>query len=120
MPASSGTIGFGKVYPDRLYDVGICEQHSFGFVQGLTVAGYLPVLAHYSTFAQRGYDQFFQEIVDRFDRSNEGFKGLLARIRSVLAMIVGLHVAFRHTCRMIQIVARNAATGHCKRIACIG
>ena len=67
MPSGTGLSSFGKVYPDRLYDVGICEQHSFGFVQGLTVAGHLPVLAHYSTFAQRGYDQFFQEIVVQRD-----------------------------------------------------
>jgi 1-deoxy-D-xylulose-5-phosphate synthase len=46
-----------------MYDVGICEQHSFGFAEGLAIAGMLPVVAHYSTFAQRGFDQLFQELV---------------------------------------------------------
>lgn len=63
MPSGTGLRVFGKVHPERMYDVGICEQHSFGFVQGLRLAGRRPILAHYSTFAQRGYDQLFQELV---------------------------------------------------------
>ena len=55
------------MYLDRMYDVGICEQHFFAFVQGLILSGQLPVLAHYSTFAQRGFDQFFQEVVVQRD-----------------------------------------------------
>ena len=43
--------------------MGICEQHSFAFAEGLAISGMLPVVAHYSTFAQRGFDQLFQEIV---------------------------------------------------------
>ena len=50
-----------------MLDVGICEQHSFAFVQGLASADLHPVLAHYSTFAQRGYDQLFQELVVQRD-----------------------------------------------------
>jgi 1-deoxy-D-xylulose-5-phosphate synthase len=45
-----------------MYDVGICEQHSFAFAQGLAISGQRPFLAHYSTFAQRGFDQLFQEV----------------------------------------------------------
>ena len=67
MPSGTGLRAFAKNYADRCYDVGICEQHSFGFVQGLAVAGLHPFLAHYSTFAQRGYDQFFQELVVQRD-----------------------------------------------------
>lgn len=67
MPTGTGLATFAKAYPDRMYDVGICEQHSFAFVQGLVLAGQLPVLAHYSTFAQRGFDQFFQEVIVQRD-----------------------------------------------------
>jgi 1-deoxy-D-xylulose-5-phosphate synthase len=67
MPSGTGLRQFGQAFPDRMYDVGICEQHSFAFVQGLAVAGMRPVLAHYSTFAQRGYDQLFQEVVVQRD-----------------------------------------------------
>lgn len=67
MPSGTGLRTFATSFPDRTYDVGICEQHSFGFVQGLTVAGLHPILAHYSTFAQRGYDQLFQELVVQRD-----------------------------------------------------
>lgn len=63
MPSGTGLRQFAQTFPERMYDVGICEQHSFAFAQGLAVAGQLPVLAHYSTFAQRGFDQLFQEIV---------------------------------------------------------
>ncbi len=63
MPTGTGLRAFAEQFPDRMYDVGICEQHSFGFAEGLTIAGLKPVVAHYSTFAQRGFDQLFQEVV---------------------------------------------------------
>jgi len=63
MPSGTCLKQFGVRHPDRMYDVGICEQHSFAFAEGLAVAGLRPFLAHYSTFAQRGYDQLFQELV---------------------------------------------------------
>ncbi len=63
MPSGTGLKAFGQQFPDRMFDVGICEQHSFGFAEGLIIAGLRPVLAHYSTFAQRGFDQLFQEVV---------------------------------------------------------
>ncbi len=63
MPSGTGLRAVAEDDPDLVYDVGICEQHSFGFAQGLAVAGMLPVVAHYSTFAQRGFDQLFQEVV---------------------------------------------------------
>jgi 1-deoxy-D-xylulose-5-phosphate synthase len=63
MPSGTGLRAFAQKYPERMYDVGICEQHSFGFAEGLAISGMLPVVAHYSTFAQRGFDQLFQELV---------------------------------------------------------
>jgi 1-deoxy-D-xylulose-5-phosphate synthase len=63
MPSGTGLRGFAQKHADRMYDVGICEQHSFGFAEGLAISGMLPVVAHYSTFAQRGFDQLFQEVV---------------------------------------------------------
>jgi 1-deoxy-D-xylulose-5-phosphate synthase len=63
MPSGTGLRAFAQTYPERMYDVGICEQHSFAFAEGLAISGQLPVVAHYSTFAQRGFDQIFQEIV---------------------------------------------------------
>ena len=67
MPSGTGLRRFAQRFPDRMYDVGICEQHSFAFAQGLVASGLRPVLAHYSTFAQRGYDQLFQEVVVQRD-----------------------------------------------------
>jgi 1-deoxy-D-xylulose-5-phosphate synthase len=63
MPSGTALRAFAQTFPDRMYDVGICEQHSFGFAEGLAIANLRPVLAHYSTFAQRGFDQLFQEVV---------------------------------------------------------
>ena len=63
MPSGTGLRAFAQKYPERMYDVGICEQHSFGFAEGLAISGMLPVVGHYSTFAQRGFDQIFQELV---------------------------------------------------------
>jgi 1-deoxy-D-xylulose-5-phosphate synthase len=67
MPSGTGLRAVGQKHPERMYDVGICEQHSFGFAQGLAIAGQRPIVAHYSTFAQRGYDQIFQELVVQRD-----------------------------------------------------
>lgn len=67
MPSGTGLRAVAKDLPKRVYDVGICEQHSFGFAQGLAASGARPILAHYSTFAQRGYDQLFQELVVQRD-----------------------------------------------------
>ncbi len=63
MPSGTGLRTVGQVYTDRMYDVGICEQHSFAFAEGLAISGLRPIVAHYSTFAQRGFDQIFQELV---------------------------------------------------------
>ncbi|MCL2742372.1 MAG: 1-deoxy-D-xylulose-5-phosphate synthase, partial [Planctomycetaceae bacterium] len=49
-------------FPDRFFDVGICESHAVSFAAGLAKSGLLPVVDIYSTFLQRSYDQLFQEI----------------------------------------------------------
>ena len=59
MPEGTGVDGFGKEFPDRYFDVGMCEQHAVGLSNGLVAAGLKPVTAIYSTFLQRAYDQVF-------------------------------------------------------------
>ncbi len=61
MPDGTGLVEFGKVFPDRTFDVGISEQCAVAFACGLASAGLRPVVAIYSTFLQRAYDQIFQE-----------------------------------------------------------
>jgi len=62
MSDGSGLTLFSKKYPDRFYDVGIAEQHALTFAAGLSISGYKPVVAIYSTFMQRAYDQFIHDI----------------------------------------------------------
>ncbi len=61
MPDGTGIVSFGKKFPDRFYDVGICEQHAVGLANGLAAGGLKPVVAIYSTFLQRAYDQVFHD-----------------------------------------------------------
>ena len=62
MPDGTGLRAFGEKYPSRFFDVGIAEQHAATFAAGLAAAGRKPVLALYSTFAQRAYDQIVHDI----------------------------------------------------------
>lgn len=62
MPTGTGLSKFEKQFPDRVYDVGICEQHAITFAAGLATQGMRPVAAIYSTFMQRGYDQFIHDV----------------------------------------------------------
>ncbi len=62
MPDGTGLGGFAKAYPDRFFDVGIAEQHAVNFSAGLAVNGLKPVVAIYSTFLQRAYDQVFHDV----------------------------------------------------------
>src|SRR5574338_1368916 len=55
-------VEFQAVHPDRCYDVGIAEQHAVTFAAGLAVEGLKPVVAIYSTFLQRGYDQLIHDV----------------------------------------------------------
>jgi len=62
MCEGSGMVEFSKNFPDRYFDVAIAEQHAVTFAGGLATLGLKPVVAIYSTFLQRGYDQFIHDI----------------------------------------------------------
>ena len=62
MPGGTGLLGFRNAYPDRLFDVGIAEEHAVSMAGGLAKQGAKPVVAIYSTFFQRSYDQIMQDI----------------------------------------------------------
>src|SRR3979490_976717 len=58
----SGLVEFSKRFPERYYDVAIAEQHAVTFAAGLAAEGLKPVVAIYSTFLQRGYDQLIHDV----------------------------------------------------------
>ncbi len=62
MPDGTGLKSFGQKFPDRFFDVGIAEQHAVEFAAGLGVSGFKPVVAIYSTFLQRAYDQLYHDV----------------------------------------------------------
>jgi len=62
MTSGTGLAKFEKTYPDRFYDVGIAEPHAVTFAAGLAINGFLPVIAIYSTFLQRSFDQIMQDV----------------------------------------------------------
>jgi 1-deoxy-D-xylulose-5-phosphate synthase len=62
MPDGTGLDLFGKEFPDRMFDVGIAEQHAVTFAAGLAAEGFKPFAAIYSTFLQRAYDQVVHDV----------------------------------------------------------
>lgn len=62
MPEGTGLVRFSETYPDRFFDVGIAEQHGVTFAAGLATEGLKPVVAIYSTFLQRAYDQILHDV----------------------------------------------------------
>lgn len=62
MPDGTGLKRFRNVYPDRFFDVGIAEQHAVTFAAGLAVGGLTPIVAIYSSFLQRAYDQILHDV----------------------------------------------------------
>ena len=62
MPDGTGLTAFRDKFPDRYFDVGICEQHAVGLANGLAASGLRPVAAIYSTFLQRAFDQVFHDV----------------------------------------------------------
>ncbi len=62
MREGSGLVKFAEQYPDRYFDVGIAEQHALTFAAGIACEGMKPVVAIYSTFLQRGYDQLIHDV----------------------------------------------------------
>lgn len=63
MPDGTGLGSFSKKYPERFYDVGIAEGHAVTFAGGLAKGGATPVVAIYSTFLQRAYDNIFHDVI---------------------------------------------------------
>ena len=62
MPGGTGLLGFRDAHPEKLFDVGIAEEHAVSMAGGLAKQGMVPVVALYSTFLQRAYDQIMQDI----------------------------------------------------------
>ena len=62
MPEGTGLKRFRNMYPNRFFDVGIAEEHAVTFAAGLAVAGLIPVVAVYSSFLQRGFDQIIHDV----------------------------------------------------------
>ena len=62
MPSGTGLDLFEKKFPERMFDVGIAEQHGVTFAAGLATEGYKPFAAIYSTFLQRAYDQVVHDV----------------------------------------------------------
>ncbi|VFP82993.1 1-deoxy-D-xylulose-5-phosphate synthase [Candidatus Erwinia haradaeae] len=62
MREGSGMLNFSRTYPQQYFDVAIAEQHAVTFAAGLAIGGYRPVVAIYSTFLQRAYDQLIHDV----------------------------------------------------------
>jgi 1-deoxy-D-xylulose-5-phosphate synthase len=62
MPEGTGLAAFSETFPDRFFDVGIAEQHGVTFAAGLASEGFKPVVAIYSTFLQRAFDQVLHDV----------------------------------------------------------
>lgn len=62
MPDGTGLKRFRNMFPDRFFDVGIAEQHAVTFAAGMAAAGLIPVVAVYSSFLQRAYDQLLHDV----------------------------------------------------------
>ena len=62
MASPTGLLDFSREFPERFFDVGICEQHAVTFAAGLAMAGLRPVVAIYSTFLQRAFDQVVHDV----------------------------------------------------------
>ncbi len=116
MPEGTGLIEFSKSYPDRFFDVGIAEQHGVTFAAGMATEGFKPVVAIYSTFLQRAYDQILHDVciealpvVFAIDRGGiVGEDGLthngifdLSYLRSLPNMVVMAPKDENELCRMI-------------------
>ncbi|MBI2934827.1 MAG: 1-deoxy-D-xylulose-5-phosphate synthase [Chloroflexi bacterium] len=104
MKEGTGLSVVAEKYPDRFFDVGICEQHAVSFAAGLAARGLIPVVAIYSTFLQRAFDQIIhdvclQELPVVFAIDRAGIVGEDGKTHqgcfdlSYLAMIPGLVVA---------------------------
>jgi len=62
MPEGTGLTQFARIFPTRFFDVGIAEQHAVAFAAGIATQGFKPVVAIYSTFLQRAFDQIIHDV----------------------------------------------------------
>lgn len=62
MPEGTGLDVFARKFPERFFDVGIAEQHAVDFATGMALEGFKPIVAIYSTFLQRAYDQLYHDV----------------------------------------------------------
>jgi 1-deoxy-D-xylulose-5-phosphate synthase len=62
MASSTGLLSLAREFPDRFFDVGICEQHAVTFAAGLAIGGKRPIVCVYSTFLQRAFDQTMMDV----------------------------------------------------------
>ena len=62
MADGTGLKDFSKIYPNRFFDVGICEQHAVTFAAGMSLSGLIPIVCIYSSFLQRAFDQIIHDV----------------------------------------------------------
>ncbi len=125
MPAGTGLDKFREAYPDRFFDVGIAEQHAVTMASGMALAGFTPVVAIYSTFLQRAYDQVLHDaarqnahVVFAIDRAGlvgadgDTHHGLfdIAYLRSIPNMMIMMPKDERELQNMLH-TAINCCTG---------
>jgi 1-deoxy-D-xylulose-5-phosphate synthase len=118
MPEGTGLARFAERFPDRFFDVGIAEQHGVTFAAGMATEGFRPVVAIYSTFLQRAYDQIIHDVcIDRlpviFAIDRGGIVGEdgathqgqfdLTFLRSLPNMVVMAPKDENELCRMMQL-----------------
>ena len=115
MREGSGMVRFAKEFPDRYHDVGIAEQHAVTFAAGLACEGFKPVVAIYSTFLQRAYDQLIHDV------ALQNLPGVFAIDR---AGVVGADGATHHgafdlsylTCIPNMVVMTPADENECRQM----
>lgn len=120
MTGSTGLGEFASRYPDRLYDVGIAEEHAVTMAAGLAVGGARPFVAIYDSFLQRAYDQILLDVceqhlpvcflVDRAGLIEDGVTHQGVYGNAFLTQMPGLTVLNAATCDELQAMIRYALT----------
>jgi 1-deoxy-D-xylulose-5-phosphate synthase len=131
MPEGTGLVKFAGAYPDRFFDVGIAEQHSVTFAAGMAAEGLRPIVAIYSTFLQRAYDQVLHDvciealpvifaldrggIVGEDGRTHQGLFDF-SYLRSLPNMVIMAPKDENELCRMLTTALSH--NGNCKLPLC--
>jgi 1-deoxy-D-xylulose-5-phosphate synthase len=121
MPGPTGLATFGERYPDRLFDVGIAEQHAVTSAAGLAMGGLHPVVANYSTFLNRAFDQLLMDVALHklpvtivLDRAgitgNDGASHNGMWDMSILQVVPGLRLAAPRDGKRVAELLREAVT----------